>query len=251
MALITEELDASTALQAPPPVDAGAYIASLRKQAGFIVGSVDKIAQKFFHVSLIQQCVEPLAGDWTQLQTAQGGWKNMAAALEASAVNYESATRQLQGVWEGAAAAAAGARLVDVADLHRHQAQGCRLVSEQLTCIIDAAKSAGELVASLLSILNDFLMRLAIEAAVPVVGWFAGAFDIAAHAGKFWKLVNRINHTFSTLIKLISKLMRVIGLVQKVFGTANKVIGKTGQGVEMGASTLWLDDAARVQFGVG
>lgn len=251
MSAITEVYDASTALQAPPAVDSGEYIKSLRDSAGFIVGTVDKIAQKFFHVSLIEQCVEPFAGDWTQLQTAQGGWTNMAAALQASAKNYDAAAQQLQSVWEGAAAAQSQHRLLDVAVLHRDQAEGCNTVAEQLSSVIDIAKATGELVASTLSILNDFLMKIATQALVPVIGWFGAAFNIAAHAGKFWRLVNKITTAISMLIKVVGKVMRVIAFVQRIFGTANKFLGYGTQTITAEGNRRYLDDAARVQFGVG
>ena len=250
MPVIAEVHDASTALQAPPEVDAGAYIEKLRDSAGWMLGTADKIAQKFFHVSVIQQCVEPFAGDWTQLQTAQGGWTNMGAALQATAKNYEAATGQLQEVWEGTAAAAARGRLLDVAELHHSQAQGCAMISEQLGCIIEVAQATGELVASVLSILNDFLTKLAIQAAIPVIGWFGAAFNIAAHAGKFWRLINRVNTAVNRLIKTIVKVMRVIALVQKVFKTMSNALGLGSRAV--GAYGYQsLDEAAGVQFGVG
>lgn len=250
MATMIEERDVSSALVPPTAVDQGAYIESLRDNAGFLLGTVDKIAEKFFQISLIEQFVKPMAGDWTALAKAQGGWLNLGAALDAGGGNVASGAKQLAPLWEGEASTQATARLHGVAELHASQAEGCRTLAEQLNGIMAVAKTTGELIASMLSMVNDFLMRLAVQAAVPVVGWITGAFDVAAHAAKFWMWVNKMLTAIQKLITVINKVMQVIALVQRVFSIANQTLATATQAVDAYGAT-YMDDTSRAQFGVG
>lgn len=248
MSAIAEAIDPRSALQAPPPAATGDYIASLRDNAGFLLGSVDWVAEKLFGVSLIEQFVKPFTGDWAALEVASGGWLNMGASLKAGADNYIGGKDQLPAVWKGAASDRAGARLLDVAELYKSQAEGCATLSEQLKHIIEVAKATGELIASLLSMVNDFLMRLAVQLATPVLGWVTGAIDSAATAVRFMGWVQKMARAVHKLIEVAQLAMKVVMTVQRMFAVAVKGMTAVTRAAQTGAGT-YMDDTSRVQFG--
>lgn len=246
---ISERFDAASALQPPPAPQAGDYINGLRDSSGLIIGKIDWVGQKLFHVSVIEEVVKPFAGDWAQLEVAAGGWTQMAAALDATGANFVNARDGLAQLWQGEAASQAGLRLLDIADLHASQAEGCRVIAEQCRTIVEIAQAAGEVLASALSVINDILLQLLVEAAVPFVGWAAAAAMAPIQATKFFLCLQRVATAIQKVVNLINTAMRIIGMLQKMANAANKVMSMTTRAVQTGTIQM-TDEVARVQFGV-
>lgn len=249
MTQIIEVKNPASALIAPSAVDTGAYIASLRDEAGYALGRVDWVCAKFFGISMIEQFVKPFSGDWVALQRASEGWTNMGKALELTVENVGSGQIQLASAWTGEASAGASAQTKSIAELTASQAQGCHTIAKQLAGIIELSKTTGQMVASLLSLINDVLTSLAQKAMVPVVGWISGGIDVAKYAHRFWKWVDRLTFLVQDLIDYINRVMQAIALIQRVFGIASKVMSFAAQTVSVAGATYYMDDTSRVQFG--
>jgi len=241
--MIRELSDPTNVLVPPAKVDGAADLKSLQSSAGFMVGNADRLAMKFFHFSLIEQIVRPAAGDWTQLEFAARGWDQMAVALGATADNIAAGAAQIPAVWQGEAAEAAGRMVVDFADLHKTQSDGCHLLAEQLRHIVEVSKAAGETIATGLSVINDLLMQIAAEAAAVVIGWVVGAATAGFKAYKFWSWVQKMLTAIQRVMKVIQLVMKVVGVVKKLMGSL-ATIGHSAAGG-------FMDDTARVEFGVG
>lgn len=237
---VVEMYDASSPLTPPDAVDQGEYINQLREGSGLLLNGIDHLFQRFFGYSLLGKIVEPFTGDWAQLQAAQQGWLRMGSALNATADNWDAGSNQVGNVWEGAAAQAATLRMAGVAESHRVQAQGCATLADQLGRIIDVAKSAGELVATGLSVINEIVMHLAAEAAAVVVGWIAAAVDIPRMAIKvaMWS---------QKMFEAIQKVVDVIGIVMKVVAILQKAMQFIATSYDVDSGQL-MDDTSRVQF---
>lgn len=249
MSAIGERYDAASVLSAPPVPDAGAYISSLRDSAGQIVGGIDWVGEKLFGVSVIQELVQPFAGDWAQLEVAAGGWVQAGAALDITAANFQDAWEGLAPIWQGEAASQAGLRIKEVADLHVSQAEGCRLIAEQCKIIITISQAAGEVLASALSVINDILLRLLAEAAVPLLGWAAAAAMAPFEATKFFLCMQRVARAISRIATAINAAMRIVGMLQQMIAAADKILSLATRAVQIGNIQM-TDEVSRANFGV-
>ncbi|WP_019874651.1 hypothetical protein [Sporichthya polymorpha] len=241
--MITETYDPVSVLTPPAPVDNGEYVANLQKAAGFVIGKFDWGCQKFFGVSVLEQAVKPLAGDWTQLEFAARGYDRLALALEATAINLHDGAEQLFTVWTGEAATNAREMLLDFEEHHRTQAQGCTILAEQLRHVVEVSRLASDTLMIGLSVLNDIVMRKFAQAAFVGIGWGVAALTAVQDAVRFCNQLNRI-------MRSIQRVMQVIQLVQRAIAAVQKMVGKIGILGSTVAGT-YMDDTSRVKFGVG
>lgn len=241
--MISETYDPVSVLTCPPPVDSGNYEQELQKAAGFVIGSVDKYAAKFFGISLLEQAVKPLAGDWTKLEYAARGYDRIALALEATAENLKDGASQIGTVWTGEAAGNAERKVADFAEHHRLQSEGCKTLAEQLRHVVEVSKAAAETLMTGLSVISELLLQMAAEAAAVVVGWVVGAATAGYKAFKFWSWLNKILTAIRRVVMVIQLVQKAVEVVQKMIGQAT-TIGHTLGGT-------YMDNTSRVQFGVG
>ncbi|MGQ0631848.1 MAG: hypothetical protein ACT4P1_12465 [Sporichthyaceae bacterium] len=249
MTAIAERYDAASALTAPPPPQTGDYINDLRDSSGLIIGKVDWVGKKLFGASVIEELVTPFAGDWAHLDVAAGGWMQLGGALDATAANIDGAWEALAQSWQGAAASAAQLRFSGAADLHRSQAEGCRIIAGQCRTIIEIAQAAGVVLASALKVINDILLQLLAEAAVPILGWAAAAALAPVKAGKFFLCMKRVAAAIERIVNAVKLAVRIVGLLKTVIGAAGKVMATSTRVVQVGNIQM-TDEVTRVQFGV-
>ncbi|MGQ0625131.1 MAG: hypothetical protein ACT4PP_10860 [Sporichthyaceae bacterium] len=246
---ICERYDAASALVQPPPPDTGDYINKLRDNSGLILGSLDGLAQKAFGVSVIEELVKPFAGDWAHLEVAAGGWMQLGVALDATAANIEGAWEGLAQSWQGEAASAAGVRLAAAAHLHSSQAEGCRIIADQCRVIIEIAQSAGVVLASALRVINDILLQVMAELAVPLIGWGIGAATAPLKAARFFMCMKKVAAALQRIVNAIKLAMKIVGMVKTVIGAATKVMSISTRLIEMD-NVRMTDEVTRVKFGV-
>ena len=241
--MITETYDPTSVLTTPEAVDNGEYVAKLQEAAGFVIGTLDQGVKRFFHISLLEQAVKPLAGDWTQLEYAARGYDRLAQSLEATSTNLVTGAQQMPRVWTGEAAGNAQRMVIDFAEHHKMQSEGCKILAEQLRHIVEVSKAAGETLMAGLAVINELIMQMLAEAAAVVIGWVIGAATAGYKAYKFWTWLNKI-------LTAIKRVVSVIQLVQKAISTLKTMVGRLTR-VGDAAGGTFMDNTSRVQFGVG
>lgn len=246
---IAEAVDPTTALTAPHSDADANFATELRTNCGLLLGGLDWLIEQIFDYSPLQEWViKPFAGDWVQLRQAQGGWANAALASQAVGDNFVALVGQTTESWQGESGDAFRARMTSLGDGFGEYAHGCTQLGEVAGGLINVAKSTASVISIAVGFIGQQLERLAVEMAVPVVGWIAGGFDLAAHAAP---MLDRARKIFEALKKLVTALKDVIEAVRTiaiVLGVVKNMLNTMGAGYDF-ANAGASDDAAANNFG--
>lgn len=240
--MITETYDLRAPVPPPQEQDYGAYLASIQSAAGFLVGKLDWVAKTFCNFSPLEELVKPLCGDWTRLEYAALGFDALEAQLDAVGQNLQSGADQVGSVWTGAVASQAQFEVRTFAGAHYQQAQGCKILAEQLRHICEVSKAAGEALATGLGVIGEILTQLLIENSIPVFGNAFSAATIGQKLARFFAAVRPILLNISKVVKVISIATGVIDAIKQVM--ANITLATR---VSIGFK---MDDTSKVLFGV-
>lgn len=207
---VRESVDPTSFLTTP--ADGGDdFAAGLRWNAGLLIGSVDWIVERFLGYSLLSEVViKPFAGDWTALERGADAWNRAGLAAGAVATNYSALSEQTTYSWTGLAGDAFRARMISVGAGFADYGDGCTAVGQAAKALVELSKAVAEAIATLLSFVNDILMRIAAELAVPVAGWVIGAFDVAAHIRPVATAVTRAYALLNRIMGAIERLTPIL-----------------------------------------
>lgn len=246
---VAESLDPTSCLV--PPTDTGAdFAGDLRWQAGFLLGGVDWIAEQFIGYSIIAEVViKPFAGDWNALERGQDAWLNAGRACEAVGANYLALPDQTVTLWTGEAGDAFRARIAELGAGFEEYAAGCTAMSEVTGALAELAKAVAEGIAFLLSFISDILTRLAVELAVPVLGWVAGAVDVALHVKPVIDKVDKAYKLIQSVIDAIETVTEVVRILTLIANTIRVSAQTLAAGARVATVTEGRD-AAENAFGV-
>ncbi len=246
---IAEAVDPTTALTAPHSDADANFATELRTNCGLLLGGLDWIISKIFDYDPLQEWViKPFSGDWVQLRQAQGGWANASIASAAVGQNFTALVGQTETSWQGQSGDAFRTRMTSLGEGFGKYAHGCDQLGAVAGGLISVAKSTASVISIAVGFIGQQLERLAMEAAVPVVGWFVGAFDLAAHAAP---LIERARKVFEALKKLVTALKDVIEAVRTiaiVLGVVKNLLNTMGAGYDY-ANANSSDEAASHNFG--
>lgn len=246
---VAESLDPLSCLVAPTD-QGGDFAADLRWQAGFLLGGVDWIAEQFLGYSIIAEVVvKPFAGDWNALERGQDAWRNAGRACEAVGANYLALPAQTATLWTGDAADAFRARVTELGAGFEEYAAGCSAMAEVTGALAELAEAVAEGIAMLLSFVSDILTRLAVELAVPVLGWVAGAVDVALHVKPVIDKVDKAYKLIRSIIDAIEKVTEVVRILTLVANTIRVSADALAAGTRVATVTEGPDAAANA-FGV-
>lgn len=222
---ITELYDPRSVLLPNPEAGMGDFIDQLREDCGYIIRAIDWIARKVLGVDLIMELIEPISGDFRTIESMRMGWLNVQASLQAVGDNYDGLSSQVPAVWEGAASAAATDRLRSVSAQHRDQAEGSGLIAEQMGHIVEVSKATAETVAAGLRFINDILTEIAIDAALPVVGWAKAVATAGPKIRRCWQLINQGLSAIQRLIDLVKTATTVLKWANAGLASLNLALG--------------------------
>ncbi len=227
---VVEVADASSYLvpaQAPEnPVQ------DLRWNAGALLGGVDWVAEKFIGFSILDRCVyHPLAGDWQSIYRAGQAWSHAGDAVGAVARNHAGLVASTPATWQGESGDAFRAAMATLT-YGAHQLGGAYAVASGLVQrLATVCKLACVAIGAALNLIANKLMKMAAEAATPVIGWAYGAAtayqDIEAVV-KNVRLIYSIFETIESAIEafaeartsIMDKLALIEDLVQGGVGSA-------------------------------
>lgn len=245
---VTELHDPRSAL-VDPPGPAEDFADSLRWKAGALLGGLDWLVTEITGVSAIAALVEPLSGDWAALEKSAQAWRAAANATLAVSENVAAMSPQAQAEWLGAAAEAFGARAESVAECFGEYAEGCGAMAEVTAALIDLCKATAETIAGILGFIGDYLTRLLIEAAIPVIGWVAGALDGLVSSALLIKKLHAGYRALERVVTFIERFRSVLLVIRRIGIVITTLTRAIRAGVNVRSVTI-ADGAASTAFGV-
>lgn len=247
---IAEAYAPESQLVAVAAADGADFSKQLESDCGFVLGHLLGFIRTAFGISPMDELVKPIVGDWGELEKARDAWTHAGSACGWVGENFTAVPAQSTDGWQGSAGDAFRTRMTSLGGSYAKYADGCTLISQLSEGLVEMAKAVAEGIATIISFIGDIVERLAVEASIPVIGWLAGAADVAVHIKSFW---DKIRKGYLLLKKLLEKIKVVVEALQKVVQVlklldqvlkAMTVAAK----VDAGAAT---GDAATKDFGTG
>ena len=200
---VTELMDASSFLIAPHAPENP--VQDLRWSAGALLGSIDWVAEKFIGFSILDRCVyHPLAGDWQGIYRASQAWNHAGDAAHAMAHNHAGLVASTPATWQGMSGSSFRAAMATIAGAGVGLSAAYAYAGGLVKTISTVTKLACTAIGAALKFIANKLLKMAAEAATPVIGWAVGAVtaytDIEAVVSKV-RLVYTILETIESAIQ--------------------------------------------------
>lgn len=200
---VSEVADASSYLvpgQAPDN-----FVQNLRWSAGILLGGIDWVAEQFIGFSILDRCVyKPLAGDWQGIYRASEAWGHAGDAAHAIGRNHAGLVATTPPTWQGLSGNSFRAAMSGVAGACVELGVAYGTASDYVKTISTVCKLACVGIGAALQFITNKLLKMAAEAATPVIGWAVGAVtaysDIQAVVNKV-RLIYTIFETIMSAIK--------------------------------------------------
>jgi uncharacterized protein YukE len=171
---VAEVTDASSFLvpgQAPDN-----FVQDLRWSAGALLGSIDWVAEKFIGFSILDRCVyHPLAGDWQGIYRCSEAWNHAGDALTAIARNHAGLVASTPATWEGLSGNSFRVAMATIAEGSLGLSTAYAAAGSYTKTISTVCKLACVGIGAALNTISTILLKMAAEAATPVIGWAVGA----------------------------------------------------------------------------
>jgi hypothetical protein len=171
---VGEMADASSYLVPPQAPDNP--VQDLRWSAGALLGGIDWVAEKFIGFSILDRCVfHPLAGDWEGIYRGSEAWAHAGDAAKAIAQNHAGLVASTPTTWEGLSGNSFRGAMTGVAGGALGLSEAYGTASGLIKTLSTVCKAACTLIGMALKFVADKLLKMAAEAATPVIGWAVGA----------------------------------------------------------------------------
>ena len=199
---VTEVEDASSYLvpgQAPDnPVQ------DLRWSAGALLGGIDWVAEKFIGFSILDRCVyHPLAGDWQGIYRCAEAWGHAGDALLAVGRNHAGLVASTADSWEGLSGNSFRGAMTTVAGGSLGLSVAFGEASGLVKTLATVCKLSCTAIGAALKFIADKLLKMAAEAATPVIGWAVGAVTAYSDIQGVLSKVRLIYSIFETIMSAI------------------------------------------------
>ena len=200
---VRELVDASSFLVAPSNPENP--VQDLRWSAGAILGGIDWAAEQFLGYSILDRCIfHPFAGDWEAIFRASEAWGHCGDACLALARNHAGLVSSTATSWQGVSGHSFRVSMTSVSGGALGMQYAMGYAGDLITTISTVCKLAATGIGMALNFIVNKLLKLAAEAATPVIGWAVGAVtaysDIEGIIKKV-KLVYTIIETIASAIE--------------------------------------------------
>jgi hypothetical protein len=202
---VEEQQDASAFLVTPHADDP--EIESIRWKAGILIGGVDWVFEELFGYSLLEEITKPFSGNWVRMREATMAWTHVGDALGAVASNTTGVIPAMS-TWTGRGSETFVVAAAASAQAHQVASSPAGTISSLIKGLTMLSKEIAGLIMKLLKRVGDRLMRMALEAAVPVAGWIAAGVEgaiavqeIVSDVLKAYKYVNLVYDFVSGMIQ--------------------------------------------------
>ena len=213
---VSERSNASSYLVAP--VSGTSEMESLRWSAGPLIGSVDWVFEKLFGYSLLEDVImKPLAGNWEEIDKASIGWGHLGKSLTEMGSNYTGLPGMTMS-WKGETAEVFRAAMAVMGAAIAGLSYATDYVSGLVGTIATASRLAAAGIGAALKAISVKLMRMATEAAVPLVGWAVMVAEAGLLITEIFTWVKRIYTLINLIVDAISDFVSARGkLVDAAF----------------------------------
>lgn len=229
------------------------FAAEFESNCGLLLGKVLWVAREAFHFDVMEHLVYPICGDWGQMGVASRTWKSMAAGCADISGNFDQMAALPETVWAADTTDKSPelfrARMTGVSENFGRYGESSKLISELVDSLIEVGKAAADGLALIISLISETLERIIIEAAIPVVGWIAGAVEAGVFVTRFWQRVHRglellekVTKTIERVVIVLNKIIRVLKVLKTVL---NSFAGAVGA-----ANTMNTPGAVKNGFGL-
>lgn len=222
----------------------GSYIDQLRDDCGYVIQGIDWVVRKINPSwDLIALIFEPIAGDFDGVRSVSANWRATGNALGELGANYGALSAAVPHVWEGRAAEKAAGRMIDMGQAFDLQRETCHMMSEALDCMLAATQAVCETVASLLSLVDDAVVKL-------LASFWGWAKEIVTGGATVRRIISLIDQTvglIKTLDTLVPKIIAVLGDLRMLFKALDAAFA-FGAVVTNTAPGHQVDDVAEVGF---
>jgi hypothetical protein len=199
---VTELVDASSFLVAPQAPDNP--VSDLRWSAGALLGSIDWVAEKFIGFSILDRCVfHPFAGDWQGIFRSSEAWHHAGDAAQAVARNHAGLVASTPQTWQGLSGDSFRAAMTAIAGATYGLSAAYSYAGDLVKTLSTVTKVACSGIGTLLKMIADKLIKMAAEAATPVIGWIAGAVTAYDDIQDIITWVRRVNFLIETIASAI------------------------------------------------
>jgi hypothetical protein len=211
---VTERNDPKSYLVRPQT--SSGEIESLRWSAGPVFGSVDWLFEQLMGFSLIEDVImKPFAGNWEAVDRTSIAWTNLGAASTAMSENFAALPGQTSS-WDGEGSIKFQIAMDAIAAGLIGLSYACEYVSGLAASVAGVSEKAAGLIGDILRKLSNKLLRMAIEAAIPVAGWIVAALEtveliasIVKWVLKIYEIINQILDSICEFIESREKLVQI------------------------------------------
>lgn len=209
---VSERTNPSSYLVVPDPGDDPG--GELRLNAGLILGGCDWVAEQIFGVSILEEYIyKPFGGDWHAIGRASAAWEHGSQFHMELAANFTGLPGQLIS-WTGLASAAFQTAVAALGAASYGLSTAYLAVSGMVGTLGSISKLICSLIATALRKISNKLMRMAIEASIPVAGWVVAAVEGVILVGEVLAainlIVNLINMLLDAIIEFIAAKDRIV-----------------------------------------
>jgi uncharacterized protein YukE len=228
---VTELVDASSFLVPPQAPDNP--VSDLRWSAGALLGSIDWVAEQFVGFSILDRCVfHPFAGDWQGIFKASEAWHHAGDAAQGMTRNHAGLVASTLQTWQGLSGDSFRAAMTTIAGATYGLSAAYSYAGDLVKTLSTVTKLACAGIGQLLKMIADKLLKMAAEAAAPVIGWAIGAFTVYSDVQDIIKWVRRVN----TLIETISSAIQDFAEAKTSILTKAQIIEDLAQGAATSAA---------------
>jgi hypothetical protein len=181
------------------------FVQDLRWSAGALLGGIDWVAEKFIGFSILDRCVyHPLAGDWQGIYRCAEAWGHSGDAVTAIARNHAGLVASTPATWQGLSGTSFRAAMATITEGCLGLSTAYATASSYTKTISTVCKLACTGIGAALNTIANILLKMAAEAATPVIGWAVGAVTAYSDINKVIRnvrLVYTIIETVSSAIQ--------------------------------------------------
>ena len=208
-------------------------VSDLRWSAGALLGSIDWVAEQFVGFSILDRCVfHPFAGDWQGIFKASEAWHHAGDAAQGMTRNHAGLVASTPQTWQGLSGDSFRAAMTTIAGATYGLSAAYSYAGDLVKTLSTVTKLACAGIGQLLKMIADKLLKMAAEAATPVVGWAIGAVTVYSDVQDIIKWVRRVN----TLIETISSAIQDFAEAKTSILTKAQLIEDLAQGAATSAA---------------
>lgn len=211
-----------------PPQSTENWVQDLRWNAGVLLGSIDWVAEKFIGFSILERCVfSPLGGDWRAICRGSEGWGHCGDASFAMGRNYAALASGTVDGWQGLAADAFRASMAAFSIALAKVSAAYQYASGMVSTVAKVSKLACSGIGMAIKEIANILLKMAAEAAVPIIGWAVGAVTV------WWDVEKVVG-----LVRLVYQLIEAVTSAIQEFAETQAALLNGARLIEDLAETL-------------